>query len=57
MKAVGLVAIVVGLIVMLLGLLTSPSGPANLRALSAAGVIAVAAGLILYRCGRRRAIS
>jgi hypothetical protein len=57
MKAVGLVAIVVGLIVMLLGLLTSPAGPENLRALTAAGVIAVAAGLILYRRGRRRALS
>ena len=54
MKMLGIVAIVVGVVLIGLGLVSSASDPTRLRSLTAAGVILLAAGLILYRRGRRR---
>ena len=50
MKNLGIVAIVVGIVVLVLGLFGGP----GMRGLLAAGVVVLAAGFILYSRGRRR---
>ncbi|HXG05192.1 MAG TPA: hypothetical protein VNO23_17485 [Candidatus Binatia bacterium] len=55
MRVLGIVAIVVGLLAMLLGVMAAPTGAVPLRPLIAVAVVALAAGLILYRRARRRA--
>jgi hypothetical protein len=54
MKILGIVALVLGVVLILLGLVSSASDPTRLRFLTTAGVVLLAAGLILYRRGRRR---
>jgi hypothetical protein len=49
MKNLGIVAIVVGIVVLVLGLFGGP----GMRGLLAAGVVVLAAGFILYSRGRR----
>jgi LPXTG-motif cell wall-anchored protein len=53
MKNLGIVAIVVGVVLIIVGLVSASSNPTGLRSLTAVGVILVAGGLILYRRGRR----
>jgi len=56
MKNLGIVAIVGGLVMIILGLVSTLSNPTSLRSLMAVGVILVAAGLILYRRARRNTV-
>jgi uncharacterized membrane protein len=54
MKMLAIVAIVVGVVLIILGIVSSASDPTRLRSVTAAGVVLLGAGLILYRRGRRR---
>lgn len=54
MKMLAIVAIVVGVVLIVLGIVWSASDPIRLRSLTAAGVVLLAAGMILYRRHRRR---
>ena len=53
MKNLGIVAIVVGIVVLVLGLFGMSGGGPGMRELLAAGVVVLAAGFI-YSRGRRR---
>ena len=54
MKNLGIVAIAVGIVILVLGMLGTLGGGTSMRGLLAAGVVILAAGFILYRRGRRR---
>ena len=54
MKNLGIVAIAVGIVILVLGMFGTPGSGTSMRGLLAAGVVILAAGLILYRRGRRR---
>ena len=54
MKNLGIVAIAVGIVILVLGLFGTLGSASSMRGLLAAGVVILAAGLILYRRGRRR---
>jgi LPXTG-motif cell wall-anchored protein len=54
MKNLGIVAIAVGIVILVLGMLGTLGSGTNMRGLLAAGVVILAAGFILYRRGRRR---
>jgi LPXTG-motif cell wall-anchored protein len=54
MKNLGIVAIAVGIVILVLGMLGTLGSGTSMRGLLAAGVVILAAGLILYRRGRRR---
>ena len=54
MKNLGIVAIVVGIVVLVISLSGMSGGGPGMRGLLAAGVIIIAAGFILYSRGRRR---
>jgi len=54
MKNIGIIAMMVGIVVLVLGLFGMSGGGSGVRTLLAAAVIFVAAGLILYSRGRRR---
>jgi hypothetical protein len=54
MKHLGIVAIAVGIVILVLGMLGTLGSATSMRGLHAAGVVILAAGFILYRRGRRR---
>ena len=54
MKNLGIVAIAVGIVILVLGMLGTLGSGTSMRGLLAAGVVMLAAGFILYRRGRRR---
>jgi high-affinity Fe2+/Pb2+ permease len=54
MKNLGIVAIAVGIVILILGMLGTLGSATSMRGLLAAGVVILAAGFILYRRGRRR---
>jgi hypothetical protein len=54
MKHLGIVAIAVGIVILVLGMLGTLGSATSMRGLQAAGVVILAAGFILYRRGRRR---
>jgi high-affinity Fe2+/Pb2+ permease len=54
MKNLGIVAIAVGIVILVLGMLGTLGSGTSMRGLLAAGVVILAAGLILYSRGRRR---
>ena len=54
MKNLGIVAIAVGIVILVLGILGTLGSGTSMRGLLAAGVVILAAGFILYRRGRRR---
>jgi LPXTG-motif cell wall-anchored protein len=54
MKNLGIVAIAVGIVILVLGMLGTLGSATSMRGLLAAGVVILAAGFILYRRGRRR---
>lgn len=54
MKNLGIVAIAVGIVILVLGMLGTLGSATSMRGLQAAGVVILAAGFILYRRGRRR---
>jgi LPXTG-motif cell wall-anchored protein len=54
MKNLGIVAIAVGIVILVLGMLGTLGSGTSVRGLLAAGVVILAAGFILYRRGRRR---
>ena len=53
MKNLGIVAIAVGIVILVLGMLGTLGSATSMRGLLAAGVVILAAGFILYRRGRR----
>lgn len=54
MKNLGIVAIAVGIVILVLGMLGALGSGTSMRGLLGAGVVILAAGFILYRRGRRR---
>ncbi|MGH9892307.1 MAG: LPXTG cell wall anchor domain-containing protein [bacterium] len=54
MTNLGIVAIAVGIVILVLGMLGTLGSGTSMRGLLAAGVVILAAGFILYRRGRRR---
>lgn len=54
MKNLGIVAIAVGIVILVLGMLGTFGSATSMRGLLAASVVILAAGFILYRRGRRR---
>ena len=54
MKNLGIVAIAVGIVILVLGMLGTLGSGTSMRGLLGAGVVILAAGFILYRRGRRR---
>jgi len=54
MKHLGIVAIAVGIVILVLGMLGTLGSATSMRGFLAAGVVIFAAGFILYRRGRRR---
>jgi hypothetical protein len=54
MKNLGIAAIVVGIVILGLGVVGMLGSGTTLRGLTAAAVVILAAGFILYRRGRRR---